>query len=209
LGELSAKLAAAAGARVIVTYHRGERDAVRVAGEIAAGGGRATVIRYDVTEPARPQLAALSARPTHLWYFATPPIFRTRRDPFDPERFAEFVRHYVTGFAEVCGALAVDGPLAAFYPSSVAVVERPRGMTEYAAAKAAGELLCSDLTRLLPALRIVQRRLPRLPTDQTASVFRSALEDAPALFAPIVAEMHAPAAPHGASGECVRSRELA
>jgi hypothetical protein len=58
--------------------------------------------------------------------------------------------------------------LSVLYPSTTAIVERPRGMTEYAMAKAAGELLCVDLARSHPQLSITAPRLPRVLTDQTA-----------------------------------------
>jgi acyl dehydratase len=40
LGEITAKLLAAGGAQVTISYHRGEQDAVRVAGRIESFGGR-------------------------------------------------------------------------------------------------------------------------------------------------------------------------
>ena len=42
-------------------------------------------------------------------------------------------------------------------------------MTEYSMAKAAGEVLCADMNASMAPLRVVVKRLPRLPTDQTAS----------------------------------------
>jgi hypothetical protein len=42
-------------------------------------------------------------------------------------------------------------------------------MTEYTMAKAAGEVLCADMNVSQAPLRVIVRRLPRLPTDQTAS----------------------------------------
>jgi hypothetical protein len=43
-------------------------------------------------------------------------------------------------------------------------------MTEYAMAKSAGEALCADMNRALKPLHVTVTRLPRLPTDQTASI---------------------------------------
>jgi hypothetical protein len=50
------------------------------------------------------------------------------------------------------------------------VEDRPADMTEYAMAKAAGEILCTDLARRNKGLRLIVERLPRLLTDQTATV---------------------------------------
>ena len=58
--------------------------------------------------------------------------------------------------------------ISVLYPSSVAVVDRPGDMTEYAMAKSAGEILCADLERSDKRFRILVERLPRMLTDQTA-----------------------------------------
>ena len=77
----------------------------------------------------------------------------------------------VKGFWQLSHALRARQPrLSVFYPSSVAVRERPQGKTEYAMAKAAGEVLCADMNLSLASMHVTVRRLPRLPTDQTASV---------------------------------------
>lgn len=171
LGELTAKLVAAGGGKVIITYRVGATDAEAVATEINAGGGSCTVIPFDATRPAGPQLNGLAEAPTHAYYFATPAIFRRPGAFFEPERLASFTDIYVRGFWSVCEALRALRPdVAIFYPSSVAVVDRPRGMLEYAMAKLAGEALCRDINASLAPTRVVVERLPRLPTDQTATV---------------------------------------
>jgi NAD(P)-dependent dehydrogenase (short-subunit alcohol dehydrogenase family)/acyl dehydratase len=48
IGETTAKLLAMHGAKVVLTYHRGRRDAERVAAEIRAEGGEALPLRCDV-----------------------------------------------------------------------------------------------------------------------------------------------------------------
>jgi hypothetical protein len=59
-------------------------------------------------------------------------------------------------------------------------------MTEYAMAKAAGELLCADLVRAFPGLTIARPRLPRLPTDQTASILPAKAHDPVATLLPLL-----------------------
>jgi hypothetical protein len=56
------------------------------------------------------------------------------------------------------------------FPSSIFVEERPPEFVEYAMAKAAGEVLGAEIPRLMPGIRAVVRRLPRLLTDQTAGI---------------------------------------
>jgi hypothetical protein len=191
LGELTAKLLAAGGARVIATYAVGSAEAERVTEEIRAWGGHCDFIAYDVTKPARPQLQYLSAAPTHFYYFATPGIFRSKGGLYVAERFAEFRTYYVDAFYDLFMALREGAPdgLAAFYPSSIAVTARPTDMTEYSMAKAAGEVLCADIQAFLPGSRIVINRLPRLPTDQTATLLPTEAADPAAVMLPIVLEV--------------------
>jgi NAD(P)-dependent dehydrogenase (short-subunit alcohol dehydrogenase family) len=190
LGELTAKLIAAGGGRVIVTWQSGKDDAERVAQEIRAAGGVCDTLAYDARRPAAAQLALLAATPTHAYYFATPAIFRPQSDIFVVERLQEFLAVYVDGFWQLSQALrSLQPAISIFYPSSVSVSERPRGMTEYTMAKTAGEVLCADLNEAQSPLRITVVRLPRLATDQTASA--AATETASALdtMLPIVREV--------------------
>lgn len=179
LGELTAKLIAAGDGRATVTYATGESDAARVVQEIRQAGGACDTLRYDVRAAARPQLASLADVPTSLYYMATPPIFRRKLGLFDRALFDEFLAFYVTGFWQSCEALRACRPdLSVFYPSSVAVATRPAGMTEYAMAKMAGEILCADAASFVPPLRVTAHRLPRLATDQTASLQQVEMADA-------------------------------
>jgi nucleoside-diphosphate-sugar epimerase len=132
----------------------------------------ASTLLYDIQGDPDAQLAALPAEPTQLYYFATPTIAGRKAATFRPERFAQFLAFYVTGFASLMDALLARRAkgLAVLYPSTVFIDDRPEGMTEYAMAKAAGEILCVDLAKDRPTLRILVPRLPRLPTDQTASL---------------------------------------
>jgi acyl dehydratase len=193
LGELTAKLVAAGGGRTIITYATGQLDAETVAAEIRAAGAECTTAHFDVLQPAGAQLAALAAMPTHVYYFATPPIARRKQGLFDVRRFGEFNTFYMTGFSQLMLAFLRHNSagVRVFYPSSVFVDTRPAEMTEYAMSKAAAEVLCADMCRFLPNLDILVRRLPRLATDQTSAVMNEIADDAIATMLPIVQEMHA------------------
>jgi NAD(P)-dependent dehydrogenase (short-subunit alcohol dehydrogenase family) len=192
LGELTAKLIAAGGGRVIVTWNMGKTDAERVATEIRSAGGSCETVAYDARMPAAEQLAVLAEAPTHAYYFATPAIFRPESGFFVKERFDEFLNIYVDGFWQLAKALRNRQPhVSLFYPSSVAVTERPRGMTEYTMAKAAGEVLCADINEALAPTHVVTVRLPRLPTDQTVTVTAVEAADPIATMLPIVREVQA------------------
>ena len=172
LGEVVAKLLAAAGAAVELTYLSGVADAENVVDDIRAAGGSARAFRYDCLADADLKLAACAIRPDSAYYFATSRIAGRATPRFSPERFADFRRVYVDGFEAFAEALKRrrPGPLRLFYPSSVFVTDPPPGMVEYAAAKAEGEALCAEMGRRHADLVIDAERLPRLATDQTASM---------------------------------------
>ena len=89
-GELVAKIIAAGGGKVILTYVRGKSDAERVARAIADEGGECEILSYDVTGDPEGQLKALSTAPSHIYYFATPSIFRRRSAAHSPCLFEQF-----------------------------------------------------------------------------------------------------------------------
>jgi NAD(P)-dependent dehydrogenase (short-subunit alcohol dehydrogenase family) len=194
LGEVAAKLIAAGGGKVIITYATGAIDARNLAAQIRAWGGQCEVTAYDVRHDAYPQLQGLSEPPTHLYYFATPAIYRRKAGLCTRDRLDEFNEFYVHGFLRLVEAacrLRRDG-ISVFYPSTVYVQDRPADMTEYAMSKAAGEVLCADIARFMPRVRVITERLPRLPTDQTASLIRAKSANPLEVMLPIIRKMHPP-----------------
>jgi acyl dehydratase/NAD(P)-dependent dehydrogenase (short-subunit alcohol dehydrogenase family) len=192
IGEVTTKLLAAGDGKVIITYATGRIEADQVVAEIHRWGGRCEAIPYDIHHNALAQLQSLSQAPTHLYYFATPIILRRKASLFTLGRFEEFNTFFVQGFlrlVEAALSLRPEG-VVAFYPSSQFVVDRPADMTEYAMSKAAAEVLCADIGRYLPGVRVVVERLPRLLTDQTASLDPTELEDPLSVMLPIIRRMH-------------------
>jgi len=192
LGELAAKVIAAGGGQVLITYAVGLADAERVVSEIRVVGGHADAFPYDVREAASGQLAKFEGViPTHVYYFATCQISRPKAQAFESDLLTQFMAFYVHGFYELCRNLWEQGvrKLSIFYPSSVFVEGRPCDLTEYAMAKAAGEVLCADIPRIMPGFRILRHRLPRLLTDQTTSVTFQKLPQAIGIILPIIRAM--------------------
>jgi hypothetical protein len=172
LGELTAKLIVAGGGAVTITYAIGRDDAIDVQRQLRHWSGKCEILQYDAMLPAADQLAQLAGVPTSLYYFASTPIFLRKTRLYSPTIFEKFYRVYVEGFYEVYTSALRDqkAGTSVFYPSSVAVEDHPLDMTEYAMAKAAGEILCSDLARSNGGYRFIVERLPRMLTDQTATV---------------------------------------
>lgn len=179
LGELAAKILAAGGGDVTITYAQGLEDIEVVNAEINASGlGSSRIQKLDATawDFDAIDFAALNA----IYLFATPRINRKKAAVFVPSLLHEFIDFYVKSLYDLCRhieSLALPGKIRVYVPSSVFVTERPEGLTEYAMAKAAAEILADDLNRAFSKVSIVVTRLPRLSTDQTTSVLKMSSGD--------------------------------
>ena len=174
LGALTAKVIAAGGGKVIVTFATGRKDAEKLAEEICGHTAQdaCRVIQYDVRQDAASQLKLLETEVSHLYYFATTSIFRQKDGFFVSSLLDEFIEIYVKGFYDCCRVLNKNSSqaLIAYYPSTVAIDNNPLSIIEYTMAKMAGEILCANMNRANTRTRVVVSRLPRLMTDQTATV---------------------------------------
>jgi MaoC like domain len=189
LGELTAKIIAAGGGQVTITYHHGATDAQRIVSDIEESGGRCTALQLEVEAVDTGLVQRLTAHPTHLYYFASPRVHRTRPGAFDGRVFRQLARVFVEAFGTLVSCF---GPqIRVFYPSTVYVEEMPADFSEYVAAKGAGEALCGVLARQRPDGSIIVRRLPRVLTDQTAGLIRGPVADPIPLLLRVVQEMNA------------------
>jgi hypothetical protein len=191
LGAVTANLVAAGGGKVIITHAAGALDAQILAAEINGWGGQCEVVAYDVWRDAEEQLRKLSEPPTHIYYFATPPILKRNAGLCSRKKWDEFNQFYVHGLLALVEAVQrlQSAEFTLFYPSSTYVQDRPPLMTEYAMAKAAGEVLCADIVRFKPGVKIITQRLPRVRTDQTASLIATGSADAVDFMLPIIRAM--------------------
>jgi nucleoside-diphosphate-sugar epimerase len=167
LGEVAAKLLAAGGAQVQVTYRMGKSDAKKIADEIIAGGGQAGIQELDVLQPQNDWSGLVA--PTHLYYFASPLISGSDKTGFSSALFGSFCNYYVNGFARLVESLQKLGLRNVFYPSTVFIDELPENFFEYAMAKNAGEKLCQAFSKKFPEMNFFCPRLPKMATDQTVS----------------------------------------
>jgi acyl dehydratase/NAD(P)-dependent dehydrogenase (short-subunit alcohol dehydrogenase family) len=178
LGETVAKILGAGYGEVFVSYATGAEDARRVADEINAfGPGLCTTLKLYLYTDAFDSLGIDAGSFDAVYFFATPRIFRKSAGLFDRSVFDEFIAFYVDRFNELCTWFedrAQGRRIKVYLPSTVAISDRPKGMTEYTMAKSAAEILADDLNRSLKNVSVVCSRLPRLATDQTATVMKVA-----------------------------------
>lgn len=180
LGETVAKIVAAGGGDVVATYASGLQDARAVADDIhTLGRGRCDCVALDLRAPLDGIPGVDAGRLDMVFFFATPRIYAPRAGLFSRSAFDEFADFYLQRFHELCSWLERSErsrPARVYLPSTVFIDERPKGMTEYTMAKAAAEVLADDLNRHLRNVNIVHSRLPRLATDQTASILKLTTE---------------------------------
>lgn len=196
LGEVTAKIIAAGGGHPVITFREAAQEAEQVAAAIRQAGGTCDVIRHDVLDRASEWLDNIGAVGS-CYYFATAKIFQRKSALFEPDKLAVFLKYYADGFSRLCTALAPRsaGTTAIFYPSTTALDVPVAGTAEYAMAKAAGETLANHLNAFQPGLKVISRRLPRIATDQTATVGVASAQDALDVLLPIVHEVQQAARP--------------
>jgi NAD(P)-dependent dehydrogenase (short-subunit alcohol dehydrogenase family) len=196
LGEAVAKIVTAGGGFPIVTYKESRHEAERISAEILRAGGQCEILRYDALLPAAEQLLQIGVVDC-CYYFATPKIFQRKSALYEPEKLRSFLKFYADGFFDLCTALAHDGPgkVAMFYPSTVAINEAVTATTEYAMAKMAGEILAKAVNEFMSNVQVICRRLPRILTDQTATVGVASADSALDVMLPIVYEVQQRARP--------------
>lgn len=195
LGELTAKISAAGGADVTITYARGGDDAQRVCAEVNASGRRCTMHLMDALAlQASPPEWLRAGSFSHVYFFASS-LISSNVGPWSQTLFEKCTRMYVSAFAalveQVLTATAERAQSVRFlYPSSVFVAQPEKGFAEYAVAKAAGEALCDQLQGRRGA-QFSKPRLPRMRTDQTSAVTDIGAMDPFPVMLDVVRTLHA------------------
>lgn len=173
LGETCAKILAAGGCHVVITYRNGIEDAQAVAEEINSQGGLCEVVQWSAGSDSSALRRFLDATtPESLFYFASPHIGVGAKEGFDHQRFTNFTQIYIEGLNEVVDLVtrASSRAIGVYSPSTVFIETSPTGFQEYVAAKIAMESFCGFLERRKDVAMASCPRLQRLATDQTASL---------------------------------------
>jgi len=120
-----------------------------------------------------------------------------QHQPFSKERVQSLFKNDWTSFWRFMSLRSKSATdISIFYPSSVFLDARPANMTEYTMAKAAGEVLCADMQSLERLGPILVRWLPRLSTDQIATLFELEPTDSIEVILPIIREVHTSSSAH-------------
>jgi hypothetical protein len=172
LGELTAKLLAAGGADVLMTYRSGAEDAARVVADIKSAGGLCEAMVIDAAHPEMLSGTLKGRHRNSLFFFATPRISRQDAKGYQTELYAQFNAMYSLSFERIVRLLSAQSTekVWALYPSTVYVDAPPPGFAEYADAKKQAEELCTRLNSELTNFHAMIERFPRMMTDQTLSL---------------------------------------
>ena len=169
LGESVAKLIAAGGGKVCITYAVGLDDAKRVAEEITGTGSYADFIHCDMLSSTifPDNLSEF----THYFYCATPKISETK-EQFDLDLFDKYCSYYVAGAMKLIQEISINSfrRVNFFYPSTIFIDGENNKYTEYVAAKIAGEAACKACSKSYPSIKFFVPRLPKIATDQTIGI---------------------------------------
>jgi hypothetical protein len=178
---------------VAITYASGVEDASKVCEEInTSGTGNCEILKLDLNADSFESLNLSVDSLDAVYFFATPRIYRKKAKLFDAGLFREFSEFYIEKFYELCAYLEsrVEArKIKVYFPSSVFVSDRPDGLTEYAMAKSAAEVMVEDLNKRSSKLTVVTTRLPRLSTDQTLSILTLPTESNIGALLPIIRSM--------------------
>tara|TARA_B100000886_G_scaffold315978_1_gene254295 strand:- start:1493 stop:2896 length:1404 start_codon:yes stop_codon:yes gene_type:complete len=191
LGELVAKFVVAGSGNVCITYANGKSDAIKIQTELNQKREACKVSRLNVTCLNNVEDLLRSFKPTHLYYFATPPI-RNNNQTYNSRLYQEYVSIFVDAFTDLVRLIAsnISEPIHIFYPSTIFIESTPRGFSEYTTAKKVGEAQCKILEAEYQNLQIHSKRLPPMNTDQTSSLTKIPSESALGEIHNLVTEMN-------------------
>ena len=164
IGEVTAKILAAGGAEVLITYNKGKEDAKNICNQINSNEGKISMMCYDINNPTIIE----NFEPTDIYYFATPNIFEGNNGNFSSDLYNQFSKFYLSSFFNLVNYWKEKKVLNFFYPSTIAIDEMPNDMLEYSLTKHSAERMCEFLENN-NNIKIFKPRLPRLATDQTVS----------------------------------------
>ena len=172
LGEVTAKILAAGGAKVTITYNRGKIEAENISNELNEYNACCDILKLDINN--HDVLKGLKSKTfTSMFYFATPFIETSDEYELNEELLKKFNEFYVVNFYKIVQKLKIIGVKNIFYPSTIFIDELPYNLKEYSIAKMSGEIICSYINKLKDSPKIYFPRMEKMRTDQTAGLLDS------------------------------------
>lgn len=168
LGSLTAKLIAAGGGEVTLTYNSSKKEAVDLYNEIKEFGSKIKIVKFNIYKSEK--LKLYSKNINQCYYYATPKIFSKQNNNFNKNLLNKFLFFYVKIFKKIIKELnLISNDCKFFLPSTVAITSIKDEMLEYAIAKLEAEIMISNFSKKIKD-KILISRLPRVLTDQTNTI---------------------------------------
>lgn len=102
IGEVIAKLIAAGGGQVIITYAHGQSDAEKIVQDIRDNGGKCDALSYNVLLPTTQITDCFNGDGvSHIYYFSSPVIEKSDQSVWDDVIFQKFYKIYMLGLARL------------------------------------------------------------------------------------------------------------
>ena len=174
LGEIVSKLISISGGNVILTFNKGEDDALRVQNEINSNRKSCSTVFLNILEYSqiRKTLSPFAKDIDYVFYFASPKI-RATPDKESSDLKDLYRAFYVKGFKSIVEyflSKVKEKDLIFFYPSTEFIDTNEKKFEEYIIAKTEGEEFCNLIRDEYNNINILSPRLPRLLTDQNIGV---------------------------------------
>lgn len=166
IGAIAAKLLAEGGAKVIITYKNGLKEA-----QLLSQHPNITSVYFDTFSSSVTKfIESLPNIITTLMYFATPKIYFRRTKLYHEDKKNDFMHCYVFVFNEIVTKIMSreNKLINVLYPSSIEVESFDSQNIEYIEAKLEAELICTKIKSKYSGLLIRVPRISKIITDQTA-----------------------------------------
>lgn len=177
LGEVTSKIIASYGGRVLVTYNKGQNEAINICEDINsnAQADLAVPVHLNMEDP-RTLLDYVTTKGIQIdsiYYFATPKIKGSSSIELDRDLLGTYNLFYTIYFSRLLKLLEINvtNSIKIYYPSTVFIDEGNENLMEYVLAKKNAEVYISYVNRRLRNIDVLVDRLGRLNTDQNNSVF--------------------------------------
>lgn len=173
LGEVTSKLMALLGSKLVLTYNLEKNNIFKIKNEIANSTKvSCTLLKLDILKKDYRSKQKFFDKIHYFFYFASPKITATENNEFNNRIFLDYKNFYLNKFIEFC--LFLDKiskeKIKVFYPSTVYINEKNNIFKEYILAKKIAEKKIKLLNKKLKKIKIEIFRLPEMCTSQNMKV---------------------------------------
>lgn len=174
LGEITSKIIALGGGKVLITYNKGEKDAERICSEMRTYNLDCKSMFLDITG----EYTFAASDFNQIYYFASPRIMPEKTEQIRAKQKLDYELYFNAGFMNLINQInKLEFAGVVFYPSTSYIDSPQKWFEGYALSKLKGEKICRDFNEKgSDVLKCLTARLPRLPTDQTMGLIEEKFE---------------------------------